>query len=466
MEKLIIGLIKHYYLRSKMNIRNINIIVFIFCCLLLSCKQKDVVQPINTAIVDIDQKYENLDDIPLTTCDLPDFPFYLTLPANYHFDGSVSEMNFDEIYHFYPDSSTLSIGGKYYEAAILKNINKKNRRKNKDEVYEDSLLLNHFKEEIKTLGGIETGLPKKYSHMLHDSYQVVDSVKRYIIRTKKGNIWIDLISLHEPRQMNYSVIFEGSTSQPVSIIKAERLRYALENYGKVVVYVNFLEGKISLEPDGVKAVEEFVKLMNLDPDLRLSIEGHTDNIGSTEYDRRLSYERVVTIANFLKKNGIKEYRFTKVGHGSTHIVAKGNTNEAKAKNNRIELIKTNIDETGLRKAIDRDGKAVLQISFETGKYIIKPEGLDIVDQIAKLLKKDKKLKLSIEGHTDNAGSAIMNKKLSQDRANAVLNRLVELGIDRKRLKSVGYGLEKPIVPNNSEENKKQNRRVEIVKINQ
>ena len=139
---------------------------------------------------------------------------------------------------------------------------------------------------------------------------------------------------------------------------------------------------------------------------------------------------------------------------------------AKAKNNRIELIKTNIDETGLRKAIDRDGKTVLQISFETGKYIIKPGGLDIVDQIAKLLKKDKKLKLSIEGHTDNAGSAIMNKKLSQDRANAVLNRLVELGIDRKRLKSVGYGLEKPIVPNNSEENKKQNRRVEIVKINQ
>lgn len=440
--------------------KHISLLILLFATSLFSCQRKTEggQETIDRADETID--FEKLENIPLSSADVGEFPFYITPPTGYHFDGSVGEMNFDEIYHFYSDSSTLSVGGKYYECPIIKDVPK---YKKQDTLYNDSLILANLDQQIRDLGGIDTRLPHKYSNSVHTE-NVVDSVKRYIIRTTKGNIWIDLICMQTPRQINYSVIFEGRITEPVNIVKAERLRYALENYGKVVVYVNFADGKISLEPDGVKAVDEFVKLMRLDPNLRLSIEGHTDEVGTEEYARRLSNERLLTIINQMKKSGIKEYRLKKMAYGSSRMVAGNTTNPERAKNKRIELIKTNIDETSLRNAIDKDGKAVLQITFETGKYIIKPDGLDIIDQIAKLLTTDSKLKLSIEGHTDNVGSALTNKKLSIDRANAVLERLVELGIDRRRLKSTGYGLERPIVPNNSQENKAKNRRVEIVKI--
>lgn len=444
-----------------MNIRVYYIVLFLSVVVLLSCKKSNTTLVESNSIETENSSSEGLEDIPIITSDIGKFPFYILPPENYHFEGSIAEMNFDEIYHFYKDSSTLSIGGKYYESPIVRNEDKRNKKKN--QIYEDSLIIAHFDKQIKDLGGAETQLTKKYIQTLHTD-QEIDSVRRYIIRTKKGNIWIDLISLRIPRQINYSVIFEGRMKQPVNIIKAERLRYALENNGKVVVYVNFAEGKMSLQPDGVKAVEEINKLMRIDPELRLSIEGHTDDVGTAEYCRRLSNERILTIVNFLKNAGIKTYRLNTVAYGSEHMVADNSTNESRAKNRRIELIKTNVDETILRNAIDQDGKAVLQITFESGKYILKPEGLDIVDQIAKLLTTDQKLKLSIEGHTDNVGSAQTNKQLSLYRANAVIDRLVELGIDRRRLKAAGYGSEKPIVPNTTEGNRGKNRRVEIIKI--
>jgi outer membrane protein OmpA-like peptidoglycan-associated protein len=89
----------------------------------------------------------------------------------------------------------------------------------------------------------------------------------------------------------------------------------------------------------------------------------------------------------------------------------------------------------------------------------------VVTQIAEALKKDNSLQISIEGHTDNSGNAEHNKKLSDARANSVLNALVTDGIDKARLTAKGFGAEKPLAANDSEENKAKNRRVELVKVN-
>lgn len=109
------------------------------------------------------------------------------------------------------------------------------------------------------------------------------------------------------------------------------------------------------------------------------------------------------------------------------------------------------------------GKSVLYINFDTNKADLSAEGKILVDEISKALTEDTSLKISIEGHTDTTGDAGANKKLSNDRANAVLNTLVKAGIDKARLKAVGYGAEKPLVANDSELNKAKNRRVELVK---
>lgn len=80
-------------------------------------------------------------------------------------------------------------------------------------------------------------------------------------------------------------------------------------------------------------------------------------------------------------------------------------------------------------------------------------------------KKDKNshLKFEIGGHTDSDGSAELNNKLSQSRAETVKQQLVNMGIDAARLSTKGYGSTKPIADNSNPENKARNRRVEFVK---
>ncbi len=115
--------------------------------------------------------------------------------------------------------------------------------------------------------------------------------------------------------------------------------------------------------------------------------------------------------------------------------------------------------------IDKTGKAVLQINFDTNKATLKQDGREVADQIIQLLKADGNLKLSIEGHTDNTGDPQKNIQLSKERAQAVVSYLVEHGISSSRLKSNGFGATKALFPNDTEDHKAQNRRVELVKIN-
>jgi OmpA-OmpF porin, OOP family len=114
-------------------------------------------------------------------------------------------------------------------------------------------------------------------------------------------------------------------------------------------------------------------------------------------------------------------------------------------------------------ALNKDGFMALYINFDTGKSDIKPESIAIIEQIAALLQTHPELKVSIEGHTDNVGTPQNNKALSLQRAKSVMNAVVQKGIAATRLTAVGWGQEKPIADNRSEDGRAKNRRVEIVK---
>jgi outer membrane protein OmpA-like peptidoglycan-associated protein len=108
--------------------------------------------------------------------------------------------------------------------------------------------------------------------------------------------------------------------------------------------------------------------------------------------------------------------------------------------------------------------AVYGIYFDTGKSDLKPESQAAIGEIAKLLKKDVNLKVYVVGHTDNVGGLESNMKLSQARAEAVVQDLTRnQGISASRLKSFGNGPYAPVASNDSEEGRAKNRRVELVK---
>jgi OOP family OmpA-OmpF porin len=85
----------------------------------------------------------------------------------------------------------------------------------------------------------------------------------------------------------------------------------------------------------------------------------------------------------------------------------------------------------------------------------------VLDKIVEILKDNPELKIEIQGHTDDVGSAAYNKYLSEHRAKAVMEYFVQEGINPDRLSSTGYGSTKPKVPNDSAENRARNRRVEL-----
>lgn len=101
------------------------------------------------------------------------------------------------------------------------------------------------------------------------------------------------------------------------------------------------------------------------------------------------------------------------------------------------------------------------IFFETGKAELKSESYNELNRVVEMLTQNPSMTIELSGHTDNVGNDASNKKLSQDRANACKAYLESKGIDASRLKAVGYGKDKPVADNGTDEGKALNRRVEF-----
>lgn len=106
--------------------------------------------------------------------------------------------------------------------------------------------------------------------------------------------------------------------------------------------------------------------------------------------------------------------------------------------------------------------ALPNIYFNQSSPVLRPESNPQLDQLTDLLKTNPGLIIEVRGHTDNQGDFDLNVKLSRDRCQAIVDYLVSKGIAKTRLKTVGRGPIDAVAPNNNEENRRKNRRVEIV----
>jgi len=122
------------------------------------------------------------------------------------------------------------------------------------------------------------------------------------------------------------------------------------------------------------------------------------------------------------------------------------------------------EEAERRRAAEEAMKAgsLTDIYFEFDSYVIRPDDIPVLTDLAAKLNANQTAKLTVEGHCDERGSTEYNLALGQKRAEAAKDYLVKLGISDKRIKVVSYGKEAPLVPGHTEEAWAKNRRDHFV----
>jgi OOP family OmpA-OmpF porin len=108
---------------------------------------------------------------------------------------------------------------------------------------------------------------------------------------------------------------------------------------------------------------------------------------------------------------------------------------------------------------------VYGVNFDFDKSNIRPDSTPVLNEVLALFTGDPTFAAEVGGHTDNVGNGPYNLKLSDARASAVKDWLIQHGVPAARVTARGYGDTKPLVPNNSDDNRAKNRRVELKRMN-
>lgn len=157
------------------------------------------------------------------------------------------------------------------------------------------------------------------------------------ITANKGNTWI---YLQPGGAFYYQTIVTVKAMQQEATADASSLKDELETSGHVAVYgIHFDTAKATITPDSEQTLQQIVAMLQQDPDLKLRIEGHTDNVGSAATNQALSEKRAQSVVAWLSMHGIEKSRLTAQGLGATKPVADNSTDAGRAKNRRVELVK-------------------------------------------------------------------------------------------------------------------------------
>ena len=114
---------------------------------------------------------------------------------------------------------------------------------------------------------------------------------------------------------------------------------ALSTEGHIALYINFETGKSDIKPESQIIIDQIVEMLKSNSTLKISIEGHTDNVGNSQSNQILSENRAKSVMNAIVSKGIDKSRLTSKGWGQSKPTVDNNTENGKAKNRRVEIVK-------------------------------------------------------------------------------------------------------------------------------
>lgn len=174
-------------------------------------------------------------------------------------------------------------------------------------------------------------LKKKTKHEANFTYDA------YFLPTATGRKW--LVLMVSDGKVRILSIEERTAESAVKLVAAAAIKSELDTKGHIALYINFDTDKAVLRADGKPAVDEIATLMKKESTLKLAVEGHTDNVGEATRNVALSRERAQAVVDALIKDGIGSERLSAAGHGAAKPLADNGSEEGRAKNRRVELVK-------------------------------------------------------------------------------------------------------------------------------
>jgi OOP family OmpA-OmpF porin len=151
-----------------------------------------------------------------------------------------------------------------------------------------------------------------------------------------SELWVEVAPFNEGNDYYLTVIVKEAMKQDVT---ASNMLDALNRDGHIALYINFDTGKATMRPESKPIITQIVEMLKGNPGLKVSVEGHTDNVGSPALNKTLSDERAKTVVAAIVAQGIDAKRLSALGHGQDKPIADNKTEEGRAKNRRVELVK-------------------------------------------------------------------------------------------------------------------------------
>lgn len=280
----------------------------------------------------------DIEKVPVSNAVLPPFP-YLEFPPGIRPGALFTESKkFDSLYVI-TGKQLRKVEGRFESHEFFLhggNMSEEEARRN-------------YENLIAQMGGVKVNdvKPSELAAASSEEASANDKKTRYTDRTSTYDAYL----VRKPDQLVWIVLMSNSSSvttlvleeqpfkQTVAFVTADAMQSQLASTGHVALYINFDTDKASIRPDGKPAIDEIAKLLEKDPSLKLSIEGHTDNVGDPAHNKALSQQRADAVMGTLLAAGIAKERLSTVGLGDTKPVADNKDEAGRAKNRRVELVK-------------------------------------------------------------------------------------------------------------------------------
>jgi len=256
--------------------------------------------------------------------EVKDTPYFSGMPSYRIVEGSDQEF---ADYKFFngKDCSTVE-GAKHYRVCTLKEDGK---------LSSELQIVRNYSNSIKSMGGtvlFDGVCPGSASCTEFSGYRMM------VGKVTKGNneLWLEVAPFNDGNDYYLTLVVKQAMKQDVT---ANDMFEALNRDGHIALYINFDTGKSTVKSESRPIIDQIVQMLKSNPGLNISVEGHTDSVGSPKSNETLSDDRAKSVVKEIVSQGIDASRLSAVGHGQDKPIADNKTEEGRAKNRRVELVK-------------------------------------------------------------------------------------------------------------------------------